>query len=69
MTNTQTIEAAINGANQAAIAATGRELAAWERAAMRKQLTQDLENSRRRLERMRAASSRFTAGRAVSEVA
>ena len=63
MTDRQAIDAAINGANQAAIAATGRELAPWEHAAMRKQLTQDLENSRRRLERMRAAGERFTAGR------
>jgi hypothetical protein len=58
------IEAAIAGAAEQRRLLTGRELAAWEVTAMRKQLTQQMENSGRRLERLRASSARIT-GRAA----
>ena len=54
------IEAAIAGAAEQRRLLTGRELAAWEVTAMRKQLTQQMENSGRRLKRMSAASARLT---------
>src|SRR4030095_6481586 len=62
MNTNKHIEAAIAGAAEQSRLVTGRELAAWEIAAMRKQLTSQMENSNRRLERMKAASSRL-AGR------
>jgi hypothetical protein len=61
MNTNKHIEAAIAGASEQSRLVTGRDLAAWEVAAMRKQLTYQMENSNRRLERMKAASARLTA--------
>jgi hypothetical protein len=60
------IEAAIAGAAEQRRVVTGRELAAWEVAAMRKQLTYQMENSSRRLERMKGASTRLTAYKEIA---
>jgi len=54
MRDYKAIEAAIAGAAEQR-RLTGRELAAWEIAAMRKQLTYQLENANRRLVKMRAS--------------
>jgi hypothetical protein len=61
MNTNKHIEAAIAGAAEQRRLVTGREMAAWEVAAMRKQLTSQMENSSRRLNRMKAAGARFTA--------
>ena len=63
MRDYKAIEAAIAGAAEQR-RLVGRELAAWEIAAMRKQLTYQMENSARRLARMKSASASF-AGRAA----
>ncbi len=54
MRDYKAIEAAIAGAAEQR-RLVGRELAAWEIAAMRKQLTYQLENASRRLVKMRAS--------------